>query len=315
MISSSVISTIVVGGGGFIGEAFLRTLALQATKRNICAIGRSKSPRNPLPEGVRYEQCDITNHPRLEQLLFGVDEVIDLSYSTVPKTSFDDPLFDVTANLPAAVSLQLLAAKSRVKKYLLVSSGGTVYGNTTAVSIDEEHPTKPISPYGISKLVTEKYGYFFQQMYGLPLVIARPGNPYGANQVGVTSQGFIGAVIGAILKSEPVTIYGNPGTVRDYIYIDDLARGLCHCLAEGEPGEIYNIGTGVGTDNLTLLHMVREVLGVGSDKLRIDFRPERVFDVVRNVLDASKLQRRSGWRPSVDLSVGIPLLWAMLQKT
>ena len=138
-------------------------------------------------------------------------------------------------------------------RYLVLSSGGTVYGKAHHLPIEENHPTNPISPYGITKLAVEKYALMYHQLSGLPIIIIRPSNPYGPNQYGERGQGFIGTAIFRILRNEEIVIYGDRGNVRDYIFVDDLAEGIVAALNHGVPGDIYNCGTGIGLDNQNIL--------------------------------------------------------------
>ncbi len=294
---------LIVGGSGFIGTALTRELHTHRPGLALRVMGRSALPRAPLPAGVEYLQGDASSRSSVLKALAGVTHVIDLAYATVPKTSFDDPLFDVTANLPASVNLLQLASQHTLARYLLVSSGGTVYGQSQTLTVNETHPTNPISPYGISKLLTEKYGTFFHQMAGLPLVIARPANPYGADQIGQIAQGFIGAAIGAARAGRPLTMYGERGTVRDYVHIDDLVRGLRLCLEQGRAGATYNLGTGIGTDNARVVDLLRHTSLAAQ--LQVNHLPERVFDVKRNILDATLAEREFGWRCAIELNDGL----------
>ena len=304
--------TLIVGGGGFIGQALIMRL-LQGKGRRIVVVGRSPAPRYPLPSGVLYIAGNMQEASCMEPLLDRAVEVIDLAYGSVPKTSFEDPLLDVTDNLPASVTLQKLASRRTLRRYLLVSSGGTVYGPPQVLPINEDHATNPISPYGISKLVTEKYATFFWQMAGLPLLIARPANPYGLGQVGQNQQGFIGAAMRAVMQGGSLQVFGPRGTVRDYIYIRDLADGLVAVLDHGQPGEIFNIGTGIGHDNLNIVHALGRFLGPEFMRVPIDTQPSRPFDVGVNILDATRLRAIAGWAPRYSLERGLQETWSYLQ--
>lgn len=308
------LQTLIAGGAGFIGSAMIKAMQRSPVPRRITVVGRSPTPRSQLPEGVEYRSGDVADTAFIEPLVAEADEIIDLAYGTVPKTSFDDPLIDVVSNLPASVNLQKLACRSRVRRYLLVSSGGAVYGNSDGHPIPESHPTNPISPYGISKLVTEKYASFFWRMEGLPVVIARPGNPYGLGQVGHSLQGFVGAAIAASLRAGVIDVYGERGTVRDYIDIDELAEGLIAALEQGEPGSFYNIGTGIGHDNIQVLDKLRKVLAPSGLVIKARRCPSRPFDVNANVLDCTRLAEATGWRPRLSLEQGLERLWQAWQS-
>ncbi|MDP3539055.1 MAG: NAD-dependent epimerase/dehydratase family protein [Azonexus sp.] len=300
---------LVVGGGGFIGSHLVAKLVASGRK-DVRVLGRSSRPRFSLPEGVSYVSGDICNEQFLRPLLQDCDEVFDLAYSTVPKTSFEDPVLDVMANLPANVTLIKLASECRLRRFVLVSSGGTVYGNATYLPIDESHPTNPVSPYGITKLAAEKYALMFHRLGELPVVIVRPANPYGPNQLGNLGQGFVGAALFALLNHKPVTIFGARGTVRDYIYVEDLADGLVAALDHGVPGNIYNIGTGLGFDNRMVLDEIVRVSDQLAFALEVVVQPERAFDVATNVLSSAKLTYVSGWRPKTEFAQGMAKTWA-----
>lgn len=305
---------LVVGGGGFIGTHFVREL-LASGRSEILVTGRSPRPRFPLPAGVAYVNCDISDHARMQELLEDRDEVVDLAYSTVPMTSYTDPLADLIANLYPTVYLLKSASQSRLRKFLLVSSGGTVYGNAPSTPINETCPTRPISPYGITKLAAENYARMFHHLENLPAVIARPGNPYGPYQFGNVGQGFVGAAIFATLNRTPVTIFGKQGTTRDYIFVEDLARGLVSTLDAGIPGEIYNIGTGTGCNNLEILDSLDRISTPAGYPVIRNTLPARPFDVNVNILDSSKLQKLSGWKPRYTLDDGLALTWEWARDT
>ena len=305
-------STVVIfGGAGFIGSTLSNLLCKQKAFARVVAVGRSPKPKFPLAPAVEYVHGNAADANFVAQLLTQGDSVVDLSYSTVPKTSYDNPLLEATLNLPACINIMQQCVHHRIERYLLVSSGGTVYGNTAERLVTESHPTNPISPYGISKLMMEKYAFFFHRNFDLPAVVARPSNPFGLHQIGERPQGFLGNAISCLRQERPVTVYGDQGTVRDYIYIDDLAQGLVDCLWHGSPGEAYNIGTGVGMDNLQALALIESIFSTRF----VDIRKQaaRPFDVNFNVLDPSKVQQLNGWKPNSDVSSGLELIKESLQ--
>lgn len=309
MSRKTPLTTLIVGGAGFLGSALVHELLRRDPGRNIVVVGRSAQPRKPLPPEVRYCSGDAADTDVIWPLVQAADEIIDLAYGTVPKTSFDDPLFDVVTNLPSSVNLQRLACRANIRRYLLISSGGAVYGNTNVDSIAESHPTNPISPYGITKLFVEKYASFFHQMEGLPVVVVRPGNPYGFGQIGNKVQGFVGAAIKATTDSATIDIYGERGTVRDYVFIDDLAEALALALERGTPGSFFNVGTGEGHDNADVLDLLKAVVEPDGYIIKTRRCPSRPFDVARNVLDASLIKQQTGWAPKVSLAEGLQRVW------
>ena len=300
--------TLIVGGGGFIGSHLVLKI-FESGRKNIRVVGRSAQPRFSLPKGVDYLSGDISNESFVRSIIQGCDEVIDLAYSTVPKTSFDNPVHDVLANLPSSVTLIKVASEFNLKCFVLVSSGGTVYGNAAYLPIDEFHLTNPVSPYGITKLAIEKYALMFNHLNSLPVVIVRPGNPYGPNQLGNLGQGFIASAIFSLLNNKQVNIFGERGTVRDYIYIDDLTNGLVAALDKGKVGEVYNIGTGIGLDNREVLDAIVNISDQSRFPLNLIIQPGRSFDVAENVLSSVKLTSITGWKPKVSFQTGLKKTW------
>jgi len=304
---------IVVGGAGFIGGHLVSRLAARGD-RQIVVLGRRGTPPSGLPKNVDYVSGSISNSAMLSRLLEGADEIVDLAYSSVPKTSFDDPVQDVLANLPPTVTLLEAASRNKLRCLLLVSSGGTVYGDTHYLPIDELHPTNPISPYGITKLAAEKYALMFSRLAGLPVTIVRPANAYGPGQIANKGQGFIATAMGAILNHREVQVFGERGTVRDYVYIDDLVAGMIAALDSGMNGRVYNIGTGIGRDNVAVVDELSSIVGEQFLPLKIARQEFRPFDVKANVLCSKALFNDTGWTPKIEFSTGLAATWQWMLR-
>ena len=299
--------TLVIGGSGFIGSHVCRQLA--AAGREVICLGRGHNAADHNLKRIKNVKGDYANLGLLRELLTPGCDVINLAYSTVPKTSFGDPTFDLLSNLPANVALLQEASRAGVHRLLIVSSGGTVYGEPMQVPIQEDHPTNPISPYGITKLTIDSYARMFHRTSDLPVLVVRPANAYGEEQRTGVGQGFIAAAIAAIQKCQAVEIYGAEGTIRDYIHVSDVASGIIAALQRGAIGEIYNLGTGVGSSNRDILeHLKGPATRDGLD-VHVKHLPERRFDVSANVLDASKLREHTGWRAEMDLETGLEAMW------
>jgi UDP-glucose 4-epimerase len=299
--------TLVIGGSGFIGSHL--THALVERGRQVTVMDRAPEPIRHLPENVPYISGDYGDKVFLRQVLTGMDEVIDLAYTTVPKTSFEDPIYDILSNLPQGVGLLEEAVQAGLRRVLLVSSGGTIYGAAQTLPITEDHPANPVSPYGITKLTMEKYAWMFHRLHNLPVTVARPGNAYGEGQIAFTGQGFIATAIQSILNGKTIEIFGEHGAVRDYLHVRDLALGILAALDFGEPGQAYNIGSGVGKNNLDILNILKPLADAAGYPSTVSFLPARKFDVPANVLDCSKLKSISGWQPQILLENGIRQTW------
>jgi UDP-glucose 4-epimerase len=302
--------SLIIGGAGFIGSCV--AWMLSETGRDVCVLDRLPHPKRKLPPKATYISGDLKDREFLRTVLTDVSEVVDLAYSTVPKTSFDDPVHDILSNLPPGVILLQEAAQINLEKLVFVSSGGAVYGKAERLPIDELHPTNPISPYGITKLTMEKYVGMFKLFTDLPAAIARPGNAYGEEQAAFTGQGFIATAIHSIFQAKKVDVFGRHGTIRDYLHVSDIARGIIAIIEHGQAGQIYNIGSSIGRNNIDVLDSIRPLASTRGLDIQINFLPERAFDVPANILSSQKLYSISGWQPQITFEEGIQRVWDSL---
>ncbi|WP_126455390.1 NAD-dependent epimerase/dehydratase family protein [Sulfuriflexus mobilis] len=295
-------NTLVIGGAGYIGSHLVPELI--ATGRRVTVLGRRSVPGDELPKGAVYIKGDFSQHELICDLLDHHQEVIHLAYATVPNTSFENPLADLLQNLPATVQLFSEMA-DRGGKLVLVSSGGTVYGEAITLPICEDHPTRPISPYGVTKLTLENYAHLYGVTHGLKYICIRPANAYGAGQRPFVGQGFISTAMASAMRRQPIKIFGQTGTVRDYIYASDLAAGIICALEKGHLSETYNLGSGVGLSNTDVIEAMTPLMREIGCEPAIEYLPERAFDVKANVLDSTKLQEHTNWKPAIDFNEGL----------
>ncbi len=299
------VTTLVIGGAGYIGSYLVPKLL--DTDRRVTVIGRRSSPLYEVPLGASYIQGDYVHREFLCGLLDKHQEVILLAYSSVPNTSFEDPLSDLLQNLPPAVQLFEEMAKRKMK-LVLVSSGGTIYGEAQVLPITEEHQTKPISPYGVTKLTLEHYAHLYSITHGLKYVCVRPSNAYGVGQRPFAGQGFISTAMAHAMRGESVRVFGEHGVIRDYLYVSDLAAGITSALLFGGLGATYNLGSGKGVSTREVLDAMAPLMREIGYTLRVEHLPWRPFDVKANILDASKLTADTDWMPVVKFNDGLRMM-------
>ncbi len=304
--------TLIIGGAGYIGTHLVANLL--ATGRRVTVMGRSAALRSPLPQGADYCAGDFGARDLISVLLDQHQEVIHLAYATVPNTSFDNPLADLSQNLPPAVQLFSEVAQ-RGGRLILVSSGGTIYGQADRLPISEDHPTNPISPYGVTKLTLEKYAHLYAATHGLRVICVRPGNAYGVGRRPYIGQGFISTAMASLMHGQPIKIFGGCGVIRDYVYVTDLAAGIVSALERGHLSETYNIGSAVGRSNMDVVEVMTPLLTDCGHEIRVEHLPERVFDVHANVLDSTKLSSHTGWVPKIDFLDGLLQTSAWLRSS
>ncbi|TPG72262.1 NAD-dependent epimerase/dehydratase family protein [Hymenobacter nivis] len=311
--SLTAVTTCVIGGTGFIGRAVVKELL--AKGRQVVVVGRQLTPTPPLPKGVRYIQNAIDGSViAFNQALVACDEVVDLAYATVPGTSFQDPVNDILVNLPEAVRLFEMASAMPLKKFVWISSGGTVYGRTSIDLIPETYPTLPLSPYGITKLAIEKYAHMYFESKGLPIVCVRPSNAFGEGQRTYSGQGFIATAIASVLDGRELLLFGEKGTIRDYLHVTDMAVGIVAALMHGQPGEVYNLGSGQGLSNRQVLDELVPLAAQAGYNMDVRVLPSRPFDVPVNVLDCTKLRTETGWQPQLTFVEALAQTWSWYTK-
>lgn len=305
---------LVIGGGGYIGSHLVPLLALSG--RQVAVLGRKPAPRYPLPANAQYVQGSFSDLALIQCLLDEHQEVVHLAYATVPNTSYDNPIGDLLENLPPTVQLFSEAA-ARGNRLVLVSSGGTVYGEALSLPITEDHPNRPISPYGVTKLTLEQYAFLYAATHGLKVICVRPSNAYGEGQRPFMGQGFIATAMASAILGRPVTIFGELGVIRDYIHVEDLASGIISVLDQGELSEVYNIGSGVGLSTMDVLERIIPLLRLKGHHLEVIKKDPRPFDVRKNVLNFSKLGGKTGWSPSIEFQTGIErtLEWLKIKSS
>jgi UDP-glucose 4-epimerase len=298
---------LVLGGTGFIGTWLVNVLVRSG--RDVVVVGTRSAALVSLPPKVKYISIGRDGTDAYTKELITTHEVYDLSHVRPSDVRGQDSSHEVANNLTRHVNLFERLIKTNVRRVLIVSSGGAVYGPQQTLPIPECACTAPISAYGKTKFEVEKKALFFFDRFGLPVIIARPSNAYGAGQQPFTGQGFIATAIGKILNDEAVTIFGAQGTIRDYIHVSDVAKGLVAVMDRGAPGQAYNIGTGIGLSNLDVVSALEPLAAANGKKVCVQAEGAQPFDVPTNVLDCSRLAQCSTWRPLVSFSAGIADAW------
>lgn len=295
---------LVLGGNGFIGSHVVDKLLREG--HSVRVFDKNEEHyRRALP-GVDYHLGEFGNRGLLSEALNGIDVVVHLISTTLPKTSNDDPVFDVQSNVIETLFLLEQCVANKIKKIIFTSSGGTVYGVPQSVPVLEESQTNPICSYGICKLTIEKYLELFRQLHNLDYVIIRPSNPFGRRQNPFGIQGAIPVFLGKILRNEPIQIWGTGDVVRDYIYVEDLVDALYCAINSTTPSRVFNIGYGKGHSLSDLLAVMKSVTG---RNLTVTYTKSRSYDVPEIYLDITRASKELNWEPSTSLVQGIRRTW------
>jgi UDP-glucose 4-epimerase len=294
---------VIFGGGGFIGSAIADRLLPDGHSLRIFERPRVEPYRKfEAYERVEWVTGDLLSTHDVSDAIDSADVVLHLVSTTLPKSSNDDPIFDVQSNLVATLQMLNAMVVKGVQKIVFISSGGTVYGKPTYLPIDERHPTDPQVSYGIVKLAIEKYLLMFERMHGIKSTILRVANPFGERQRIETAQGAVGVFIHRALRCQPIDIWGDGSVTRDYIYISDVADAFARAVTYTGEKNVFNISSGQGTSINALIKLLEEVL---DRSIECRYLPGRPFDVPISVLSNQLAQQELQWAPKVPIREGI----------
>jgi len=294
---------IVFGGGGFLGSSIIDRLLMDFHNVKVFERPRIDPYRKfSVYERVEWIYGDILSVNDINHAIEGVDVVVHLVSTTLPKNSNDDPIFDVQSNLVGSIQILDAMVRQRVKKIIFISSGGTVYGNPQYLPIDEKHPNEPMVSYGVTKLAIEKYLLLYQHLHGIKANILRVSNPYGERQRVETAQGAVGVFMNRAIQRLPIDIWGDGNIVRDYLYVSDVAEAFLEAVKYNGEHSIFNISSNSGTSLNGLIKMIEQQVGY---KLDVNYKNGRVFDIKTSVLDNSLAKKELNWVPKISFEEGL----------
>ena len=307
---------LVTGGAGFIGSHIVDGL-LAAGHCVAVLDDLSSGSRENLPENVPLHEVDIVDGKAVAKAFAAErpDAVCHQAAQMSVSRSVRDPLFDAQVNCIGLINVLNAAAKHGCKRVVFASSGGVLYGDVTSPAA-ESTPANPVSPYGITKWVGERYLRFFAEEYGLETLALRYSNVFGPRQNPHGEAGVVAIFCKKLLAGEAATINGDGRYIRDYVYGPDVARAnviaLTGTIQEVRPKTLtsLNIGSGIGTDVNQLEAMVRQSIAeywnaTGTAAPLPLHGPARAGDLRSNLLDATLALSVLGWKPTVSLASGV----------
>ncbi len=295
---------VVFGANGFIGSHLVGALIAAGHHVRACDVSRNFDQLRELPAAqLETMTIDFLDEVAVRDAVQGRDSVFHLVSTTLPASSNKNMVFDMESNVVGSIRLLEACAKAGVERFVFASSGGTVYGEQDQFPVPETARTQPQVSYGIAKATIEHYCRVFTERRGLKTLALRVANPYGGRHQS-TAQGAIPVFLRRILKGQPIVIWGDGSIVRDYVYVNDVAKAFLLALEYAGPELVLNIGSGEGTSLVELIGLIESVVGKASN---LEFQASRDFDVSRNYLDVSLASRELGWIPETSLREGIAL--------
>ena len=295
---------LISGGRGFVGVNLVRHLSKNQQVKVYDSLKRS-SPTGWVEDGTQMIVGDILDEKKLRTSMQDVSHVVHLAAYGSVMESLNDPATNFEGNVRGTFNVLKAAVDAGVKRLVFASTGGALIGDAIP-PVDEGSIPKPISPYGASKLCGEGYCHAFATSYGIEAVCLRFGNVYGPHSA--HKKGAVTLFIKALMKDEPIVIFGDGSASRDYIHVDDLCSGIVAGLTEPlSGGEVFHLASGRETTILELANILRDVAGKPNHP--IVFKPARRGEVSRNFATYKKAEEILGFEPKWQLEEGLAATW------
>jgi UDP-glucose 4-epimerase len=294
-------TVVVTGGAGFIGSHVADGFAEQGDHIVVIDDLSSGIESNVHPN-ARLETIDICS-PEAADLIKREKPQILVHHAAQMdvRRSTDDPIFDASVNVIGTLNLLNAAIDAGVEQVMFASTGGAIYGEQDVFPAAEEHPARPLSPYGVSKLAGERYLYYFHAQYGLDVSCLRYANVYGERQNPHGEAGVVAIFLTRLLQGEAPMINGDGLQTRDYIHVSDVVRA--NLASAGRSGfHILNVGTGIETSVVDLYQGLCEA--AGSD-LEAQHGPGKPGEQRRSSVDATRIRTELGLPEPIALDQGL----------
>ncbi len=302
-------SICVTGGAGFIGSHVAEALVSRG-HRVIILDDLSSGRRANVPAGAELVVLDVRSREAAELLVDrGVEILVHHAAQMDVRRSVEDPRFDADVNILGLLNLLEAARRGRVRQTVLASTGGAIYGEQDSFPAGEDHQVRPLSPYGVAKLASERYLYFYHCQYGLDATCLRYANVYGPRQNPHGEAGVVAIFLHKLLAGQQPLINGDGLQTRDYVFVGDVVSA--NVAALGRPGfNIYNVGTGIETDVNTLFAHLHRAIGSGPAAAH---GPGKAGEQLRSSISSALLERELGVTIATPLADGLARTAAWFQ--
>lgn len=300
---------LITGGLGQVGSYLTEELSKE--KKNQLTIldnFSSKIKDFAAPDDVIVVEGDILDKELVNKLVSKNDIIIHTAAQVSVINSIEDPINDAQNNILGTLNLLDASRRKNIKKFIYFSSAA-VYGNPEYLPINEDHPTNPMSPYGLSKLTGEKYGMIFHSLFGLPFVCLRPFNIYSPRQnPGSPYSGVISKFIEREKLDKPPIIFGEGSQTRDFVSVQDVVSMVIKCIEYNSAvGEVFNVGTGIDTS-------VKKLARLCSDK-EPEYQAANSGDIRNSYADISKARKILGYNSKYRLEDGLKdLMFSKIER-
>lgn len=286
---NKALKILILGSEGFVGKNLVD--GLSKNHQVFCADQLDNSTHQ------NYTKLDITNYQNVEENVKDVDVVVHLAAHSLV-SSLDGSITNGRVNIIGLLNLLEVCRKNNIKK-IIFTSASSLIGEPTTEKVKEDHPAKPKTAYGITKLTSEHYLRLYNELYNIDYVIFRFFNIYGPYQ----KNGLIPSLYSRISKNEPLTVFGKGDQIRDYVYIEDVIPFFEKAITENlADNKIFNMGTGKGTSILDVINILSEAMNIQPE---IEYKEPRPGEIGNFVADPQLLSSIFGNVPSTAVKEGI----------
>ncbi|MCM3585254.1 NAD-dependent epimerase/dehydratase family protein [Mesobacillus maritimus] len=292
---------LVTGGAGFIGSHIVDELVKQNFHVVVLDNLSTGKVENVRHRHIEVHQWDITD-PNVVEMITSLcpDYIIHQAAQVSVAESVKNPVHDEHINIKGSLHVIEAAVKARVKK-LVFASSAAVYGNPLSLPISIHHPTRPTSPYGLTKLTVENYLKLNSQLNQLPYSILRYSNVYGPRQDANGEGGVVAIFTDKLINQVAPVIFGDGEQTRDFVYVKDVAKANVKAML-AEQNLCVNISSGT---SITINQLFEAMRKVAHSHVQVIYRPERLGDIRDSLLNNDEAKTEINWEPVYDLHEGL----------
>ena len=300
---------LVTGGAGFIGSTLVDRLLAEGHAVDVLdslatgSLANLADARADRDHEFSFHQIDVRDPSIIDLIARRKPEVVfHLAAQADVRVSVADPVLDAQVNVMGSLHVLEGARAAGSRKVVFASSGGTIYGDIAPedLPVDESHPLRPLSPYGVAKKVVVDYLFAYRELHALEYTALALANVYGPRQDPHGEAGVVAIFAGRLLGGEPCTIYGDGTQTRDFVFVDDVVDAFVRAADKGS-GLLANVGTGVETSVNRLYKTMARVAGVTEPAV---YAPARAGELDRSAIDPSRAELDLGWKSWTDLDAG-----------
>lgn len=311
-----MVRTLVTGGAGFIGAGLVERLLEEGHEVDVLddlstgSLANLTEVRRAGGDRLSFHRVDIRSASVVDLIAERRPEAIfHLAAQADVRVSLSRPAFDAEVNVIGSLNVCEGALAAGTAKIVFAGSGGTLYGAPEALPVSEDHPRRPLSPYGVAKKAVGDYLDYYRQVHGLDYAVLALANVYGPRQDPHGEAGVVAIFAERLLNGEAPTIYGDGAQTRDFVYVDDVVDAFARARVAGG-GLVGNVGTGVETSVNGLFARMAALTGFKGPPL---YAPARPGELRRSALDPALMGRVLAWTPSTSLEPGLRQTLAWFQ--